>query len=691
MLESLFSKQVAQPFTFHKMPIDTSYRKTEDKLFRQTTLSSTSENLRLRIIDHNYREHDVVYLKRIQIPQTNAKRIRVQAIANTNEYSINSSSWVYFDEYQALPAIDFNQFRVQSYAHNGLHSKWVYSSIRDKENDEILFNLLQDFLDVALSSYDHEIEYFMDYILGDYFIQQMKDYAPDLIRNLIVDEKKSYRYHELVHLLEDQKAFIEDEQLIRIKESFDMIDSQLSNEFMEVIKLNPVEFSELIRTYRLSDEYNSEKNDHAEALMYMFLDETLKNIVRKSNIEVLWSKDEEMGVLLQSTFDLHVSGDLIQEAYEASFSDTFTTLIKDAVQLLSVPDFIESFSYQKQESKDMELRMQLKGAWTARAVLDQILAEVEMEMLDEHHLKVSGGIVRITEVFDDHTVEHQLLNDMVDMLLLDPIEDDYYATFNETVSRIFYEHRVKLFLLYYPEEIISYLVDAKAVLSLIPSNLNLASESYATRINEHSDHHVKTHMKRISEKLHSALKEKIILDRELDNVINESLIIRPLDKLLVDFKRMYKLISDTATIGIKDVAKVTSVDEASIDEVLIIHRTDEVVSQMMYMKSFAADKKTIHFEEELEQYESGVSHLNDSIHARLQDDYDNLFFIGLRNTAHIKQVERLSVEHFSDLRDRFKLLTPSEDVNYALGQMDNKISIGKMRLGVNTLVSQGGV
>lgn len=686
MLESLFSKQVAQPFTLHEVPIDTTYRKVQDNLFRQATLNTDSDNVRLRIIDHNYMEHDVVYLKHIPLEMPHTK-VRIRAIAEENEFSIDSSSWVYFDEYEAQQATGYNQYRVRGFTPDGLQSKWTYSSIRDKDNDEILFNLLQDFLDVALSAYDNEIEYFMEYILGDYFTKEIRDHLPQAFRELLIDEERRYGYKELVDLLESHNALVEDEQLIRIKETFDLIHGQLSIEFVEMIKMNPIEFSELIRLHKVSDEYELHARDYADALVYMFLEETLKNIVQKTSMEVILKNDEKTEVLLRSFFDFQVDSELVQEAYEASFSDAFTTLIQDAVQLLTDPSFLDSYHYGKEEEREMEMRMQLKGAWTSRTVLDQILSELEIDLMDRHDMHISGGVVQLVEFFEGYQVSHELLHDFIDVLLDDSVEGLYEVSFKETLRKIFHEKRINLFLSYYPEEIISYLIDTKVALETISLESNTHQETLLVQVLEQSIGDITTDIHTFAYILKAKLSEKMLLEqKEIEN-IKEAVSVLTLEQVVRDFKTFYATTSELLELRMTEEATTDSQVTRQLSEKLIIGREDRVIQEMMKQATYITDWSVITFDEYLQQVSGSKRSLSEEMYAKLKDDFDNLFFINPKSNALLFLVEHLAIEHGTDIRDMY-ILDVTEKINYALGRMDTGWPVGKFRLGVNTLIGQ---
>lgn len=313
------------------------YRRQPDRLKTVATLKHNQEGkMRIRTIREDGATISVLAFKNEELDVDLFDTIRIRAVLKENDYFIPYSEWVNYDYLGDDTAEEVNQFRIRGVSKEHLRSQWVYSNIRNKDNEEILFKLLHDFLDVTLNVYDTEIDVVTDFVLGDQIVMLIKEHAPEMYNALELNEEMKYRLSELLAMNESYTPnTLEEEMLTHLLETFSMELGAFNQTISEYFYASIEEFSILMQSFKFTDQLDFVLTDREKITdIIAALEDSYEKIVKQSNLEVFLSNDSNSSVFLASCFKMDVKAESISEYFKISFSDAVVSTIQSTVQLL---------------------------------------------------------------------------------------------------------------------------------------------------------------------------------------------------------------------------------------------------------------------------------------------------------------------------------------------------------------------
>lgn len=319
----------------------TEYRQLKDRSFNIATLKHQQPgSMRIRTVSEDGSTISVLTLKESEVNAGITDSIRVRSILKKNEYSLPYSEWVNYDFIGKQMASSFNQYRIQGWTESFVKSHWVYSNVRNEHNEEILFRLLHDFLDVTLNAYDDQIDIVTDFMLGDKIIMLIKEHAPEMYNALDLNDKLKYRLSEILEITGSFiPSTIEEEMVTHLLEVFNIQSSKFNKVIEEYFYTSIEEFSILMQSYKIQDELNFSIYDkEALAEVMVKLEDIYEEIVNRSNIEVFLSNKSNSSIFIESFFKLDIKAENIRHYFDMSFSDSVVSTIQSAVQLLVSSD-----------------------------------------------------------------------------------------------------------------------------------------------------------------------------------------------------------------------------------------------------------------------------------------------------------------------------------------------------------------
>lgn len=741
-LESGFSVQVTQPYLNEPFPIR-PVEPHEDRLFRHITFHEDESEftLRLRAINRSYITESAVIQKKVQtnlfINDISAEPFRIKAVLSQPEHGITESHWVTERSTEGAFASSHNQYRMRGISKEGWKSDWVYSELRDFDNELIVYNMLHDILDLLTTVHDDQIDYLMDYIVSDTFIKVLTEKAPLLATSLDPEEFQTATITELLSVLSSRDEMGPEETVMsQLGEHFAVLADEMKKEFKENLMTSPEEFAILYRMYNLFDQYRERKQDVIGLLMEIFLEDRLEKLVQKTDIEVLLQNDEETGIYLNGVYEFDIKNELITSVYAASPNDSFVTKLEDAVQLLSEPVVFEELAYNANEQVGKFLRMALAEVYTPMVAMDERLLELQSELEDRHEVSVTGSIIEFTTMDEDYETRHMLLFDVVEALIKGDLE-----------LRKDYEVAILDFML-------NSFIDSRKTL-LIDYNLGESLEVFMNLGESFRQEYQKTFLHPV-ESTHAIMTDswqthQVTERSSLSEVTNVTLT----DRLQMKDKTAQSSLSDayTATLA-GDWNLRNKKDKSSLVERYHIAMTSNV--QLGQLKDKETVKEELHarlFDAVMQRYQSFKQSVDEKIHSIIQDGthheelhhgeivqehlsasqrdnatlidisdyrqasedsivdllewlgsqdtvtditwqesnpvipedaYFNLFKHFLREPHKFPYLENRHVALSHDLRDMF-FMDGTELVQYALGDMDDGWPLGVFRLGINTL------
>lgn len=418
------------------------YRRVKD--LRRTTATLNHEQpgkMRIRTIREDGKTVSVLALHKTVIDAKPTEKIRIRAVLNSNQYGLPHSEWVTHDFLEQHIAQDVNQFRVRGVSKDLFRSPWVYSNVKNAENEEILFQLLHDFLDVTMSVYDNQIDIVTDFMLGDKFIALIKEHAPEMYNALELAEELRYRLTELSIMTTDYiPQTLEEEMLMHLLEACSLQASDFHHTLNEYFYASMEEYSLLMQSFKRQDTVNFVVNDHETLQQTLHhLEEIYENIVKRSNLEVFLENDSNSQLFLESFFKLEIQAETISHYFDLGFNDSVVSTIQSAVQLLVAQDVEDLIDGQIQDVPYTEFLGFVSDVLPVYKLLEDAFAQMLMHAEDAHSLEIhenpaqyvlfndEGGLFTTELVYDFFEfIGRELVENFVD--------DDRFDTFSHIFS-----------------------------------------------------------------------------------------------------------------------------------------------------------------------------------------------------------------------------------------------------------------
>lgn len=313
------------------------YRRMKDRLRTTATLKHQQPGeMRIRTVREDGATISVLAFKEAVISANLTEAIRIRAILKDNDYNIPYSDWVNYDFLGKETAQSVNQYRIHGVSQDMIHSQWVYSNVRNKENEEILFKLLHDFLDVTLNVYDDQIDIVTDFMLGDKIVMLIKEHAPEMYNALDLNDELKYRLSEILAMTESYVPnTLEEEMVTHLLETFSLQSETFHEAVSEYFYASIEEFSVLMQSFKFEDHLNFVlADDEKMAQIILKLEDSYEKIVNQSNLEVFLSNDSNSSLFLASCFKLDVKAEKLGHYFNMGFSDAVVSTIQSTVQLL---------------------------------------------------------------------------------------------------------------------------------------------------------------------------------------------------------------------------------------------------------------------------------------------------------------------------------------------------------------------
>jgi|GEM_PF-5091939 len=695
-LESQFSVQVTQPYLNNTFPIR-SKEPHDDRIFKHITFPDNHDSLtlRLRTINRNYITESSVLQKQIRtnISSSDLEKdiFRVKAVLSQSDHGILESHWVTQKEINALSVSTHNQYRIRGISRENWKSDWVYSELRDAENDLIIYNMLYDILDLLMSVHDDQIDYVMDYIVRDTFLQIIKENIPQFSTSLEQEELLEANIEEIVSFLASHLQNHPKEQMVtELGEAFLILSRELKKEFQESVMASPLEFSDLYRSYRLLEQYQHKKNDALYLLVDIFLEDRLEKILQNADIEVLLQNQEEMGIYLNGKYDFNIKNELITSMYHASPNENFVTSLNDAVQLLSEPIVYEHLVYQKDESVEKFMRLALRELYAPFAAIDIRLAELEHALEDAYGLDIIGNVIEYATKIDDYELRNLLLNDIISSVIQGDLDmkKDYEIWILDHMLNLFKDSRKALLIEYRFPEFFEVIMDiGESFRHTYRTTLEQTHESMTNEITESSRIHATAWGSLLKESYTIALQSTHQLAKVKDiKDYHENTHIGLLDYAEMYCKWLKKQIDESFIAMIRNHVKHHLTDiEQDIQEDLLSNPLDIAWLHVIQTHFSIHDESLISLRGSVDQ-EVIISNWEQDEYKSIlpKEVYHNLFKHHLRDPNKYRILEKKQTELSHELRDVFKM-DGTDIVQYALGDITKDWPLGVFRLGTNTL------
>lgn len=697
MRESLFSNQAVQPYLNKEFPLFKEAH--EDRLFKHMTFFEDNPDIKLRVlaIDQNYMQHEGQTLNlrtiptNIPIADPQAEKFRIKAVLSKEEYGITESYWVTEKQLEEDIASTHNQFRVRGVSDKNWRSDWVYSELRDFDNDLIVYNMIYDVLDLMLTVHDDQIDYLMDYIVSDTFAQIIQERMPQYATSLDFDEFQLTDIQEFVKTFSMRQDTNPREFLsAQLGEQFLVLADELKREFKETVTSSPKEFSELYRMYKLVDQFQTKQTDFVQLLLEIFLEEKFEKIVTNTNIEVLLQNSEETGIYLNSNYEFDIKAELIGAIYDASPDDHFVTSLNDAVQLISEPVFFEAFDYYQKEEVAKFLRMALAELYVPMLAIDNHLLEVETELEDRHKQQLTSEVVEFSLIEDDSEIRHMIVADLIEAVIkgdLEPVEE-YHIGLIDHILQFMNDSRKTLLIDYNFDEVIEVILHVgESFRQAYNKEFGHVHESKQVVSVDNVQSKWLQKNRSIKESYFATLEDSYsILNTEIFSSIREKKEVGFVDSVVSEYQSFKKAIHEVIHSAMSDRLTYRSNNKHHvISEALGSLTLDDATIKSITDLFILNEAHTVNMKDLVgSAYTMAALEWQEEKYVNEKEAYFNLFKHYLRHPNKFPILDKKLVELQHELRDYFQL-DGHEAIHYAMGDMDEGWPLGVFRLGVNTL------
>lgn len=624
-----------------------------DRLYR-TVMFPTEEDMLIRIkaVDINNKEISTLNQKRVnlQIPASEfdpeKHRYRIRAKLSMAIDGVKESHWVTQQHKNDLQAESFNHFRIRGVSHEGIRSDWVYSNIKNFQNEDILFQLLHDVLDIVLQTNDDHLEHLIETVMYDAMHLLYRDDKPDLQNERVSNEYIEAAITEIVRLLA----------------------SDIHQGLKEKLTSSVQEFTEFLRAYKVMDRFEMENTDFIALLLEAFLDDQLDKIVEKANFEAILRNDEETAVLLQDEFLFGIRGSVKKVLYGMELKDHFVTTMNDAVKLISEPSVYEQVVYKSNETYFNLFRKMIEEIYLPLLVLDVHTAELETDIEDQTDIYTNDSLVEYDFLLDDGIHRHMLLYEVMELILEDADEQFKELTMDllDHILTPPIERKLAIWMDYAPVEWIEFMYRIKERVQAT-NTTDKTSHGYAvvSQIHEELIEESTQRRSHFSHLFHSLMQELVdIINIYRDSDQKEALIAQVIDSFVQE-----AIQEDTVQ---QEKHVIASTDDIRFSYVKNKFMQKALQKVLFFDSAYAAP--TITERDGSEVVQPGV-----------EMDYFNVYKPNVKDSIHALKKDAWEGEVQPGLFDIYSLMQKDDYVDYLLGDYGGDVPLGVFRLGINTL------
>lgn len=487
-LESAYSKIVyARVQKLDSSPnFGSSYRKQQDRRKFMTKVNLPKKRrMRVKAIDYRGKVFSESYYNSLSVEKELSK-VRIKSIIEDTLYGSSESEWVYFEpkgiEEQAQI---MNQYRIRGVSNTGLESEWVYSNLRTFDNEEVLFDLLTDFFDIALTMNDDVIDYFVNLTTGDYFTKEILDFLPEYVTRSMFDEKQCINYKEISKIAADYGIKIDEIKVAHMVEAIEFINGKLPMYIQETFKKNIDEIVSLVTMYSVSDqEYFDFKDDKFYATFTKILDDSIEELIQNEDISVILRNNEEIQALLQTSFDFETQRDSFELHLDLALNDSVTSLTKDILKLVVDKSFTEWYVREIEEESTLTVLNYLNSLWMLMYSADSVYREMLSYADDHYDISLDVDVVEYLLTKNNNTSEYApMLRDLVDIFIQDKTSVNVEPEIFDKLINLVNERELRMLINYIPEEALNmfmevgHQISSNETLSLT-ENVSLSTQEY---------------------------------------------------------------------------------------------------------------------------------------------------------------------------------------------------------------------
>lgn len=648
-----------------------------DRLFKHITFPGSEKNsiFRLTPVYHDDQQANTIIQKEVNtniaVDSSSDVLFRIKAVLKESNHGVKESHWVTTHKGKTFQAKPVNHYRVRGVSKQNLKSDWVYSEIKDQNNDLIIYNMIYDLLDIMLSIQEEHIDYLLDHALTEVFKEVIYDSSKGE-ENPIFEklyewvENKEFNLSENIRYIASSSSLrLKEEKLSEFCESYLAFANRLKHDFKESINSSPEEFVEFYRLYSVLDRYQEEKIDFLSLLLEVFLEEHYGDLVETSNMQVIIQNDEQKGVYLNTDYSFDIKSELIRSVSNFWPTDHFVTILNDAVQLITEPIVYEELAIKKNEELERLVRTALTDLFLPMAILRKDL-EVNIDLLDVSDYNPTERLIEYSmEGEEGNLLRYMLVYDILESMIKndDELNKSANAEFIEKFLEKAVDKNLGLFIGYYLEEAIE-------IFSNIIENFHMNWKQASHVNNEYKVTQIRdlyqtdeTKKKRYQHEIKVIQDEWInVLDTIRTKQRDENISVRFMDLIIKEYGKFKRAILEQMPTKFKDQYNF-------LEKVKGISKEDSY-------KFRTEDQAQI-------QQTSNYT-ISEEIKSTQTEGYYNLFIFYLKHPNAFPYLEHKELQVNQDLYDYFTL-DVDEKVQYALGWTQDGWPLGIFKLGENTL------
>lgn len=684
-LESKHSKAVyARILQLDNSPnITTDYRKQRDRRHFMTKVDLPNKRrTRVKAIDYRGKVINESYYNALTIAKELGK-VRIKSIINDDMYGLKETDWVYFEpKGKEVQAKEMNQYRIRGVGLNGIESEWIYSNLRTFDNEEVLFELLTDFFDVALTMNDDVIDYFVNLTTGDYFTKEILDFLPEYVTRSMFDERQCINYKEITKIAADYGIEIDEIKVAHMVEAIEFINRSLPTYIQETFRKNIEEIVTLVSMYNVSDQtYFDFKNDDFYAMFTKMLDDSIEQLIQNEDMEVIMRNNEEIQVLLQTSFDFETQRDSFELHLDLALNDNITSLTKDILKLVVDKSFTEWYVREIEEESTLTVLNYLNSLWMLMYSADSVYREMLNYADDHYDISLDVDVVEYLLTKNNKTSEYALmLRDLVDIFIQDKTSVNVEPEIFDKLINLVDERELRMLINYMPEEALNMFMEVGHQIS---SNETLSlTENVALSTQEYTNV-----MKAKLVEIEEAALIKMIDHYSIEgpgtiNIIEEDPLCM-MDIAIQEYTNARLIYMDELSLLLDEITHMSETGVLTIseeDQIVLTDYCDTAIKDFFIFN----EKTTFKFSEYLKEVFTILKRRIEDMVIQLDDSHDLLWLGNPKDkiplTASTVKDVFITIERTESIPDWIK-----ERLLYSVGKFDVDWPVGKFTIGKHSL------
>lgn len=474
----------------------------EHKLFKHVLFKTDKKltDFRIKAIGHDWTELHEVQHSQLSIPleswDLTKDKVRIKAVLSAPDHGVLESDWVSQQVLGAIQKRKLNQFRVRGVSDTNIRSRWIYSELKDEDDELVVFQLLHDILDMMTVVHEHDLTSLIDVSIVDMLIGLMNGNTDGDLKwiNSLELENENFKYDLLEHVnmngvtsnlqhffmnagmsetiynefMRDYFVHVESKKA-KIKETAELVGKYFKKNFLEQKRFSTRDIMDHAKTWKIKEDYITEVLDHMlEHIFMISVEDSYEKAVEEASLVALLQGDEQILSLLNDTYEFEAESAINELFVHTEFIESFVSYFSDGLKLLIESHIDEAASVAIIEDAIPTLLLVYKEVFIPMQKLDEAAVDLFSDLEDDAkdiYKKMSTSTQGLQfEYFDEESGEvwrqyQEYLTELFEYLLMtdDHMELQVDSTVFSLALNSLKKDSLKALIIYDPVEAIEYI------------------------------------------------------------------------------------------------------------------------------------------------------------------------------------------------------------------------------------------